>query len=190
NSLAETYAYGGSDADRAQALESFEAALRLREEEGVGDLAGRARTHGGLGRLFYFAPEPDLERARDHFRTNLAICEEIGERKGQCAMNSFLGRCDRDEGKWESALEHYRASFRLAESRLDRVFAGAGRLESLGELEGPAGELEATGLELVELTADDGIPSFAWADIRRALKSAAQKSEWWRTLNERATAVR
>jgi hypothetical protein len=93
NSLAERLIYLG-EAENVEARRLFTESLAIKER--LGDLPGRARSHGGLGRS-YLRPPRDLARARRHFAEDLEIAAQIGDDGGQSMMHSQLGECDLEE---------------------------------------------------------------------------------------------
>ncbi|MDP7281864.1 MAG: hypothetical protein QGG39_18535, partial [Candidatus Poribacteria bacterium] len=73
--------------------------------------------------------------------------------------HSFLGLCAKQQEDYSRAAEEYRQSYRLAQSPVDRGFAGAGLLESYAAL-GDKTNLSAFGQELAaQLVADGGVPT-------------------------------
>ena len=78
--------------------------LELKESQDIKDLAGMARTHGGLGRLAYFSSPRESESAKKHFAEDLKISIEINDQRGISQMNSFLSQLDLAEKDTTSAL--------------------------------------------------------------------------------------
>jgi hypothetical protein len=141
NALAEDLSYG-PHADPPEARNLFELSIQLKSREDIRDIEGLAVAHGGLGRLAFFAQEPDYDTAREHFLEDLRCSERIGSVTGQTKMHSLLGACDLAQGddpeRFQSARKHYEAAFELSAERFDKFFALAGLLEShagLGEEE-------------------------------------------------------
>jgi PAS domain-containing protein len=202
-SLAEQLSHG-TDADRAESRKLFEQSIQIKQREDIRDLEGLAFAYGGLGRLAFFAAQPDYETARRHFAQDLNYSEKIGSMTGQTKMHSLLGACILGEGRstsrCEAALAHYQAAHAAAVERVDKLFALAGLLEchaSLDQAEAVAqvgNELyELVQHSLSELPADvrnaepvAAIPHICRESIETALKSCPQNAEstWHRWLTE------
>lgn len=195
NSLGEELSHG-DDADRKSAREYFEQSIELKSFPATRDVEGLALAHGGLGRLAFFADEPDYDTAREHFAEDLRYSEKIGSVTGQTKMHSLLGACDlnSDPAKPEDARTHYEAAISFAEEDFDRYFALAGLIEAHSALNQTA-EADHRGQELVDLTksrhascpeqdrpANPGaiIPRLCLDALRRALdRSPGSKSAEW-----------
>lgn len=150
NSLGEQLSYGDDD-DRAKAKEFFLTSVELKSRPAIRDVEGLAFAHGGLGRLAFFAPEPDYDVARHHFQEDMKYSERIGSRTGQTKMHSLLAACDIKQNEdYGAALPRYESALQMAEERVDRLFAFAGLLECCGKL-GRNEDITQHGPALVEL---------------------------------------
>lgn len=199
NSLAEQLSRG-SDEDKAEAKRLFELSIEIDSREETWSAEGLAYSHGGLGRLYYFAEEPDLEKARHHFAEDLKYSIKTGSRVGQTKMNSLMAACDlkladRDGGTdhLESALHCYRQARRFSDSPFDSYFALAGILECLGRLD-RLDEADEFGNELAQLArsavADlsdedrkenpvSAIPGFCVPAVESALRQCQKPDSDW-----------
>lgn len=198
NSLAEQLSYAG-EAERAAAKKLFETSIELNSRPEIRDVAGLAMSHGGLGRLAFFAKEPDYATARAHFAENLRLSEQIGSLIGQTKMHSMLGACNLAEGVHDEAKRHYAAAAKLASEYVDKVFALIGLVQvnaGLQQIEGT----EESGDALValiqarlgELSAEDrkknpvsAIPGISLPNLSKALEESRtqQSSRWHRYLS-------
>lgn len=156
--------------------------------------------HGGLGRLAYFAPEPDYDTAREHFSENLRLSENIGSLIGQTKMHSLLASCDIAEKKYADAQQHFAAAYGLAAEQVDQMFALAGLIESHSLLDqiSDAGEHLQLLVEIVQARLADlpekerndnpvaAIPGICRDNITRALagSTASQPDRSHRWLSE------
>jgi tetratricopeptide (TPR) repeat protein len=205
NSLAELLSYGNEE-DKSRARELFELSIQLKSREDIRDLNGLAAAHGGLGRLYFFRDDPDLALARKHFEEDLRYSERIGSLAGQTKMHSLLAACAGNESlqdhekEFERALEHYQASYRLAEEEFDKFFALAGLVEcyaSLGQHDQAAqhGQLlvELIQSRMTRLSAEErntnplaAVPNHCLDSIRKALRQCeiCRKSTWHQWLSE------
>jgi len=137
----------------------YQRSLEIKQRPKIRDLNGLAITHNGLGRLVLDCQPPDLETAIYHFQQSLTYAQEMGSPMDMSKSHSFLGLCARQQEDYTRAAEEYRQSYRLAQSPVDRGFAGAGLLESYAEL-GDKTNLSAFGQELAaQLVADGGVPT-------------------------------
>lgn len=199
NSLAEQLSYG-SDEDKTEAKRLFELSIEIDRQEETWSAEGLAYSHGGLGRLYYFAEEPDIEKARHHFAEDLKYSIKTASRTGQTKMNSLIGACDlkladRDGGTEhvESALHCYRQARRFSDSLFDSYFALAGILECLGRLD-RLEETDEFGAELAELARSglgklsdedrkenpvSAIPRFCVPNVESALKHCSKQNADW-----------
>ena len=199
NSLAEQLSYG-STTEKQKAKELFLTSIELKSRASIRDLQGLAFAHGGLGRLAYFSDEPNFDEARKQFAEDLRYSERIGSRTGQCKMHSLLGGCDvRQNHNYESALEHYRRAYELADERVDQFFGLGGILECAGHLEkpdsvaqfGPA-LADLTRAAIDQLDADartsdpkSAIPRMCLASVTAALEACKTcDADWHRWLTE------
>ena len=157
NSLAELMLNGPHER-RQESLELFERSLAIRNNPKVGDFPGLARSHGGLGRYWYFKDPPDLAKARYHFQQDLELSERTNDETGLAIMHSLLGGCDKCEKKFDSAVEHYRQSLNYSKPLAIKLFAGAGLLECLCRLE-QWEDFDETGRNTLELLKDKPIPN-------------------------------
>jgi hypothetical protein len=189
-SLAEQLSQG-TPAERDEARSLFERGLLVRQANRLGDLPGRARAYGGLGRLAYFGEPPDYSLARQYFEQDLAISEEIGDLAGQSMCCTFLGGCDRAEGKSAAALEHYRRAHAAASSPKDKFYALTGMLLVYGELRSRA-DLERCAGEWLTLAAEHPIPPGCIEELAPAVSGNAPWLEgpWVAPLAERVLAKR
>lgn len=169
NSLAEQLSRKAPE--EAKAL--FEKRLKLNEDWKLGDWPGKARAHGGLGRLAFFSEKPDISKAREHFEQDLYISKEIvGDVAGMSMMHSFLGGCDKIEKKWDSALDHYEISYKLASGRKDKFFALAGIFEIAG-LSGKIETFEQYCTDFYMLAKEEKIP----VECKNILESSQKTCE-------------
>ena len=205
NSLAEQLSYGG-DEDRARARELYEMSIGLKNREDIRDVEGLAFAHGGLGRLAFFAKEPEFELARTHFAEDLKYSEKIGSVTGQTKMHSMLGACDlgqsdsNGQAGYTSAYDHYRAALDLAVERVDVIFSLAGLIEACAGLD-KDGELNQSGESLVEviqsafdsMSKEDqeenpvwAIPRICLPNVQSAIRNSesAANQEWHRWIVE------
>lgn len=198
NSLAEQLSYAG-DSERAAAKKLFETSIELKSRPEIRDVSGLAMSHGGLGRLAFFAKEPDYPTARTHFAENLRLSEQIGSLIGQTKMHSMLGACNLAEGIHSEAKRHYASAAQLASEYVDKVFALIGLIEvnaGLQQIEGTEESGDAlTALiqtRLGELSAEDrkknpvsAIPSISLPNLTKALETSRtqQSSRWHRYLS-------
>jgi hypothetical protein len=169
NSLAERLVYAG-EAENIEARQLFADSLALKDR--LGDLPGRARSHGGLGRS-YLRPPKDLARARHHFALDLGIAAKIGDRGGQSMMHSQLGACDIEEQQWESAASHYEQAFALAAGAKDRFFAAAGRLRAASEI--GRVDVDAVGERVLAEARAIGVPDMPRDTLRDVVKACIEK---------------
>ncbi|MCK5685436.1 AAA family ATPase [bacterium] len=112
NSLAGFLMDGGED-QRFEAEELFLKRIADNRKYKLGDNAGLARTHGGLGRFYYYREDPILDKARYHFDQDLVLSRDIGDVGGQAQMLSMLGGCNFLEGHCKEAIINFSKSFNL-----------------------------------------------------------------------------
>ena len=176
NSLAEQLSYGSPE-NKAEARRLFELSLELKERPELRDLAGLARSHGGLGRLAFFIQPPDLDVAEFHFRTDLELSEKIGDLAGQTKMRSLLGACSLLRGDAPSARSHYALALELAEAPIDVFFAGTGVLRT--EVSEPNVEtIDAVAGRLVKSAGAKGeIPRPCREELAKALNALGDLPE-------------
>jgi class 3 adenylate cyclase/tetratricopeptide (TPR) repeat protein len=100
---------------RGQVEEAFARhsdALRLRER--LGDRLGTAKSLSNIGNvLLYLRNEPD--RAEDHYRRAHEAAEAIGDRQMVYSALHNLGLVAMERGRWEEAIETFKAAERLLE---------------------------------------------------------------------------
>lgn len=200
NSLAEQLSYG-SDEDKVEAEKLFLLSIEIDSGEDTWSAEGLAYSHGGIGRLYFFAAEPDIEKARHHFEKDLEFSIKTDSKTGQTKMNSLLGACDLkladrddDDAHVESALHCYKQARRYSEGPFDLYFALAGILECLGRLN-RLDESDEFGAELEELAkgslerlSDEdrnenpvsAIPRFCVPNLESALKQSEKHDADWR----------
>ncbi len=133
NSLAEALSYG-DDVSKGRAAELFKESLAIKENAEIKDLPGIARTYGGLGRLAFFSSPPKIDAAREYFKKDLEIAEEINDQRGISQMNSFLGSCSKSEDKYEDAIAFYEESIQMQNNPFDVHASYEGKFFSLAEL--------------------------------------------------------
>jgi tetratricopeptide (TPR) repeat protein len=170
NSLAERLVYSG-EADNLEARRLFAESLAIKER--LGDLPGRARSHGGLGRSYLESPR-DLAQARQHLEEDLKIAGQIEDRGGQSMMHSQLGRCDVLEQQWESAATRYSSAFELAPTPKDRFFAAAGRLRALAAFD--SATMDSFGAQVLVEARSAGVPPGPRGDLQDAVKACLPHS--------------
>ena len=192
NSLAEQMSYG-SDDERGTAKQLFRTSIELKTLPEIRDVAGLAMSHGGLGRLAFFAKEPDYATAREHFSENLRLSENIGSIIGQTKMHSMLAGVDVAEQDFGGARQHYAAAYELAEEQVDRIFSLAGLIEVHSHLDQTEaadrhGELllELIKSRLEALSDADraenpvsAIPGICLTNLSRSLEKAVSKDSRW-----------
>lgn len=190
NSIAEELSYISDR--RTDAPEYFEKSIALKTE--LGDLPGLARSHGGLGRFYFYAKTPNHEKAAVQFDKDLEIAKKLDDRNGQCQMHSLLGGCAFKQQHHEEALNHYLASWELAEGWLNRFFAGVGVLE-VASATNDAEHVDAKGNALlVESTREtkdakpQGVPRVCAARLVSVLEKNGEswRGEWTKDLLEGA----
>ena len=149
----------------AQSL--FQLSLDLKNQAEIRDLPGLARTHGGMGRLAFFAQPPDLEAARVHFEEDLRLSEQIGDRRGISKMHSLLGAVALKQGRGEDAERHYRRSIAENVDRIDVCLSLAGLLDRVRA----SGDAAAFATLAEEARGHDfsDLPPFARDELARAL---------------------
>jgi tetratricopeptide (TPR) repeat protein len=133
NSFAESLSYGDIDSKK-QAKELFLDSLRIKENAEIKDLPGMARTYGGLGRLAFFSVPPQIEEAENYFKKDLEIAEEINDLRGISQMNSFLGSCKKETGKFEDAVAYYNKSIEMKNNAFDVHASYEGKLSCLDSM--------------------------------------------------------
>lgn len=165
NSLAEELSGDPAARDEAQSL--FQLSLDLKNQAEIRDLPGLARTHGGMGRLAFFAQPPDLEAARVHFEEDLRLSEQIGDRRGISKMHSLLGAVALKQGRGEDAERHYRRSIAENVDRIDVCLSLAGLLDRVRA----SGDAAAFATLAEEARGHDfsDLPPFARDELARAL---------------------
>lgn len=158
----------GAGDEQQEAKRLFQRRLALIDEHKIGDLRGQAMTHGGLGRLAFYADPPDIAEARLHFEKDLELSKAIDDQQGQIQMHSLLGACALSEDDVPSALNHYEQSWQLAHNAINRFFAGAGLLSCFIRSENRE-RFGATVEELQLLAKDEGIPSMCVEEVAKSL---------------------
>ena len=133
NSLAESLSYG-DDNSKKKAKELFLDSLEIKENTEIKDLPGMARTYGGLGRLAFFTTPPNTVEAKEYFKKDLDIAEEISDQRGISQMNSLLGSCAKMEEEYEKAIHYYDKSIALENNPFDVHASYEGKLYALDQL--------------------------------------------------------
>jgi tetratricopeptide (TPR) repeat protein len=173
NALAETLSHGAAR-DESRAMGFFKESLEIQERPQLRDLPGMARSHGGMGRFYYYAEPPDPEMARPHLLEDLRISQEIGDLKGQSQMHSLLGGCALLEGRSEVATEHYGSALSLARRSGDVIFAGVGLVESFLAAGDTIGAKIAAGLFGERVAEISAPPAGALRRLREAAEEARE----------------
>ena len=94
----------------------------------------------------------------------------MGSPMDMSKSHSFLGACAKQQEDYSRAAEEYRQSYHLAQSPVDRGFAGAGLLESYAAL-GDKTNLSTFGQELAaQLIVDGGVPTPCQDSLTSALE--------------------
>ncbi|MHC5056769.1 MAG: ATP-binding protein [Planctomycetota bacterium] len=164
----------GPPEGREEAKRLFERRIEINRRPESRDRLGMAMGHEGLGRLARAAG--DIAAAREHFRMNLQISEEVGNVVGQCMMHNFLGDFDLGDGRADEAIRHYRASFDVAEGGPGKLFAGARLLKGYCA-SGRRAEIDIQGVDLLNLAREEGIASYCAADLTLALEECSPHTE-------------
>jgi tetratricopeptide (TPR) repeat protein len=119
----------GDEQQRKRGARLLRWSIRIKQGFAFPDLAGIARSLGGLGRALMEISPPDIPGARAAFTENLEISQRLGDRKGVAKMRCHLGQCDQAEGRLNEAREHFEACLLQSDNPLDRAFAFRGLLE-------------------------------------------------------------
>lgn len=180
-----------SDPPRARQL--YQDSVDLKNQPELRDVHGLAISHNGLGRIAIFGQPPDIETAIHHFQQSLTYAERIGSPLDMSKSHSFLGLCAKQQEDYAQAVEEYQQSYHLAQSPVDRGFAGAGLLESYAAL-GDKANLTDFGQELSAQLADDGeVPVPCRDSISAALeqcRTLIQEGDWIHELENLLTEKR
>jgi len=181
NSLAEILSYADHK-QKEEAKKLYSERIKLNSEYKIGDKPGLARSHGGLGRLYFFEDPPDIENARHHFNEDLELAVDLGDLSGQAKMFSFLGGCDLADNDPDSALQKYQESFKLSESNFDKYLALAGLIESTDKSGKDMKNLKSHSIEILNLLKEDThIPDICISVLRKTIEQLdvdKQKISW------------
>ncbi len=94
-----------------QALEYFNAGLKLREE--IGDTIGISNSYRGIGNVNYYLG--DVHKAREYFERSLKLCEEIGFKNGISRSLNNIGVVYAAMDDIPKAREYYLKSLKIDE---------------------------------------------------------------------------
>ncbi|MCK2239752.1 MULTISPECIES: tetratricopeptide repeat protein [unclassified Crossiella] len=103
-----------------EALASYQQALSTRED--LGDHAGQAWSHLGLGRTHDVLG--DHPSARLHLEEARRLFSSVGDQWGYAITTSYFSEACRDRGQIEEALEHVTAALEVFEQIGERQSAG------------------------------------------------------------------
>ena len=135
DSLANDLTCTGDNKDKVMALGLFRNSIKIKKSKQTYDLAGLARSYGGLGRLFleWNRDKKDIDRAKIYFEEDLKLSIQLNDLVGQIKMHSFLGQCCIETREFQEAEEHYNKSLELCWQdqyfRADQFFALLGLLK-------------------------------------------------------------
>ena len=177
--------------DSIQAQSLYERSIQVKIRPELRDINGLAISHNGLGRIALFAQPMDLVEAKRHFQESLKYAKQMGSSMDMSKSHSFLGECAQKESDYQQAVRHYRQSYQLATTSIDKGFAGAGLLQSLSAQE-DLSALDMFGQALmVELETSGEIPSPCRQQMEDALNSCRQltQSEWLSKLEQLMSTV-
>ena len=167
--------------DSSRARQLYQDSVELKNRPELRDIHGLAISHNGLGRIAIFGEPSDLKAAVYHFQKSLSYAERIGSPMDMSKSHSFLGLCAKLKRDYRQAVTEYEKSYHLAQSPVDKGFAGAGLLESYAALNDKTNLMSFGQKMSVELAADGGVPiscldsmSSAWEKCQKLLK----KEDW------------
>ena len=195
NSLAEQLSYGSPE-DRARARELYLLSIKIKKRPGISDILGLAVSYGGLGRLSFFAENPEYGLAREYFTKDLLYSRKIGNITGIGKMHSFIGLCDMKEKKWDDAYDNFSQSLDISVSVVDKLFGLAGLISASSMLEQPdnidrhGAEMAAVCKTIVQESAHSpqalGAIDMASQEMKNALSlcSAHSEKEWYASVRE------
>jgi len=172
--------------DPTQAQPLYEHSIQIKIRPELRDINGLAISHNGLGRIALFAQPADLVEAKRHFQESLKYAKQMGSSMDMSKSHSFLGECAQRESDYHQAVRHYRQSYQLATTSIDKGFAGAGLLQSLSTQE-DLSALDTFGQILTEELETSGeIPPPCRQQMEDALNSCRQltQSEWLSKLEQ------
>lgn len=195
DSLANDLTFTHHNYDKVMALGLFRNSITIKKSNQTYDLAGLARSYGGLGRLFleWNRNLTDIGRAKKYFEKDLQLSIQLNDLVGQIKMHSFLGQCCIEAKQFQEAEDHYNKSLQLSGKeqyfRSDRFFALVGlvKVYSLTDEKEP---MKQTGEKMVELLEKPGFVVPDVSVINRFINEHQKKLvnlPWFETLKKKAT---
>ena len=131
DSLGQALVYKGPSA-RHRAVALFRYSIRLKNQRLLPDLAGVARSLGGLGRALLEMGDARLDEAREAFLSNLELSRQLGDEAGAAKAYCHLGQVAQRQGALTEARESFERCLTMAATAIDLAFAFRGLIETAG----------------------------------------------------------